>query len=84
MPLAVLGPSILSKGVGTGPIATHFDPACAQTMPRLSGFDHRPMAGRVVAGKLRQSDMIRTIQEIIDKMNKREQQVATHRPKVEK
>ena len=35
LPLAVLGPSVLSKGVEIGPIATHFGPACAQTMPRL-------------------------------------------------
>ena len=37
LPLAVLGPSILSKGVETGPTATQFDPACAQTMSRLPG-----------------------------------------------
>ena len=37
LPPAVLGPSILSKGVGTGPTATQFGPACAQTMSRLSG-----------------------------------------------
>ena len=37
LPPAVLGPSILSKGVETGPTATQFGPACAQTMPRLSG-----------------------------------------------
>ena len=34
---AVLGPSILSKGVETGPTATQFGPACAQTMSRLTG-----------------------------------------------
>ena len=33
--LAVLDPSILSKGVETGPTATQFGLACAQTMPRL-------------------------------------------------
>ena len=33
----VLGPNILSKGVETGPIATQFGPACAQTMSRLPG-----------------------------------------------
>ena len=32
---AVLGSSVLSKGVKTGPTATHFGPACAQTMPHL-------------------------------------------------
>ena len=32
---AVLGPNILSKGVETGPTATQFGPACAQTMSRL-------------------------------------------------
>ena len=35
LPPAVLGPSILSKGVETGPIATQFGPACAQIMSRL-------------------------------------------------
>ena len=34
---AVLGSSILSKGVETGPIATQFGPAYAQTMSRLPG-----------------------------------------------
>ena len=34
---AVLGPNILSKGVETGPTATQFGPACAQTMSRLPG-----------------------------------------------
>ena len=33
----VLGPNILSKGVETGPTATQFGPACAQTMSRLPG-----------------------------------------------
>ena len=37
LPLAVLGPSILSKGVETSPTATQFGLACAQTMPRLLG-----------------------------------------------
>ena len=37
LPLAVLGPSILSKGVETDPTATQLGPACAQTMPRLLG-----------------------------------------------
>ena len=37
LPPAVLGPSILSKGVETGLTATQFGPACAQTMSRLSG-----------------------------------------------
>ena len=34
LPPAILGPSVLSKGVKTSPIATHFGPACEQTMPR--------------------------------------------------
>ena len=46
----VLGPNILSKGVETGSTATHFDPACAQTVPLLPSFDHIPMAGRVITG----------------------------------
>ena len=33
----VLGPNILSKGVETGPTATQFGPACAQTIPHLLG-----------------------------------------------
>ena len=69
-----LGPNVLSKGVGTGPTATYFNPACAQTIPRLPGFYHKPMAGRTTVGKLWQENMIKTIQEIIDKMNKRERQ----------
>ena len=36
LPPVVLGPNILSKRVETGPTATQFDPACAQTMPCLS------------------------------------------------
>ena len=71
LPPAVLGPSVLSKGVGTGPTATHFGPGCAQTMPRLPGFDHRPMVGRTAVGKLRQVNLIKIIQEIVDRMNKR-------------
>ena len=35
LPPVVLDPNILSKGVETGPTATQFGPACAQTMPRL-------------------------------------------------
>ena len=35
LPPAVLGPSVLSKGVEIGPIATHFGPACTQIMSRL-------------------------------------------------
>ena len=35
LPPAVLGPSILSKGVETSPTATQFGSACAQTMSRL-------------------------------------------------
>ena len=35
LPPTVLGPNILSKGVETGPTATQFSLACAQTMPRL-------------------------------------------------
>ena len=34
---AVLGPSVLNKGVETNLIVTHFGLACAQTMPRLPG-----------------------------------------------
>ena len=34
---AALGPSFLDKGVGTGPTATQFGLACAQTMPSLPG-----------------------------------------------
>ena len=34
---AILGPSVLSKGVEIGPIGTQIGPACAQIMPRLPG-----------------------------------------------
>ena len=37
LPPAVLSPSILSKGVETGPTATQFGPACVQTMFCLPG-----------------------------------------------
>ena len=37
LPPVVVGPNILSKGVKTGPTATQFSPACAQTMPCLPG-----------------------------------------------
>ena len=55
----VLGPNVLSKGVETDPAATHFDPACAQTMPRLPDFNHRPMVGRDATGKLWQANIIK-------------------------
>ena len=71
MPPTVLSPNVLSKGVGTDPTVTYFSLACAQTIPYLPGFYHRPMAGRIVAGKLRQANMIKKIQEIIDKKNKK-------------
>ena len=53
-------------------------------MPRLPDFDHRPVAGKTVVGKLWQTNIIKITQEIIDKMNKRERQEAPRRPKVEK
>ena len=37
LPPTVLGPSILNKGVETGPTTIQFGPACAQTMSRLPG-----------------------------------------------
>ena len=37
LPPAVLGPSILSKGIETGPTATQFGLVYAQTMSRLLG-----------------------------------------------
>ena len=37
LPLAVLGPNILSKEVETGPIATQFGLACVQTMHHMPG-----------------------------------------------
>ena len=61
LPLAVFGPNVLSEGVGTGPIVTHFGPACAQTMPRSPEFNHRPMAGRTTMSKLWQVDIIKMI-----------------------
>ena len=80
----MLGPNVLSKAVGIDPTTTCFSPACAQTIPHSPGFYHRPMAGRTTVGKLRQANMIKTIQEIIDKMDKRERQATIRRPKVEK
>ena len=53
-------------------------------MPHLLGFDHRPMASKAAAGELRQENIIKITQEIVDKMNKRERQEAPRRPKVEK
>ena len=35
LPLAILSPSVLSKGVETGLIGTQIGPVCVQTMPRL-------------------------------------------------
>ena len=37
LPFAVLGPSVLSKGVKIGPIGTQLGPAYAQTIPHLPG-----------------------------------------------
>ena len=37
LPSAVMGPSILSKGIETSPAAAQLGLACAQTMPRLLG-----------------------------------------------
>ena len=37
LPPAVLGPSVLSKGVETGLTGTQLGLACAQTIPRLLG-----------------------------------------------
>ena len=53
-------------------------------MPRLLGFDHRPMAGKIAAGKLWQANTIKITQEIVDKMNKKERQETPRKPKVVK
>ena len=37
LPLAVMGPNILSKEVEIGPTATQFGPTCAQTISHLPG-----------------------------------------------
>ena len=37
LPPMVLDPSVLSKGVETGPTGTQLGSACAQIIPRLSG-----------------------------------------------
>ena len=47
-----LGPSFLNKEVGTGPTRTHYDPACAQTTPRLPGFGYMSMPSRTAIKKL--------------------------------
>jgi len=70
----VLSPNVLNKGVGIGLTASYFGLACLQTIPHLPGFYHRPMTGRTAACKLRHANMIKTIQKIIDKMNKMERQ----------
>ena len=61
LPLTVFDPNVLSKGVETSPIVTHFRPACAQTIPRSSEFSHRPMTGRTTVSKLWQIDIIKMI-----------------------
>ena len=61
LPSLVFGPNVLSKGVETGPIVTYFGLACAQTMPRLPEFNHRPMTGRTTISKLWQTDIIKMI-----------------------
>ena len=61
LPLTVFDPNVLSKGVETGPIVTHFGLACAQTIPRSLEFSHRPMAGRTTMSKLWQIDIIKMI-----------------------
>ena len=40
-------------------------------MPRLPGFDHRPMAGKTAVGKLWKTNIIKITQEIVDKMKKK-------------
>ena len=37
LPLTVLGPSVLSKRIETGPTGTQLGPACVQIIPRLPG-----------------------------------------------
>ena len=37
LPSAVMGPSMLGKGVKTSPATAQPELVCAQTMPRLSG-----------------------------------------------
>ena len=61
LPPAIFGPNVLSKRVKTGPIITHFDPACTQTMPRSPEFNHRPMAGKTIMNKLWQANIIKMI-----------------------
>ena len=66
--------SVLSKRIETGPIATHFNSAYAQTIPLLLDFNHIPMTGRVVMGKLWQTYIIKITQAILDRINEMEQQ----------
>ena len=56
-----IGLNVLSKGVKTGPIVTHFGLACAQTVPRSPEFNHKLMAGRTTVSKLWQADIITMI-----------------------
>ena len=60
---AVFGLNVLSKGVRTGPIITHFGLACAQTVPHSPKFNHMSMAGRITVSKLWQTDIIKMIYE---------------------
>ena len=63
LPPAVFGPNVLSKGVRTGLIITHFGLACAKTVPHSPKFNHRSMAGRITVSKLWQANIIKMIYE---------------------
>ena len=51
LPPAVLGSSVLDKGVGINPIATYLGLACAQTTLPLPNFGHMPMTSGTAMGK---------------------------------
>ena len=61
LPPAVFGPNVMSEGVRTGPIVTHFGLAYAHTMPHSPEFNHKPMVDRTTMSKLWQADIIKMI-----------------------
>ena len=65
LPHAILGPSVLDEGVGTGLIVTHLGPACTQIMPRLpKNLGHVPIIGRAAMGELWQADVMKITKDI--------------------
>ena len=56
LPPAILGPNVLDKGVGIGPIVTHLGLACTQIMAHLPKFwshthSRQSYYGRVIGSR---------------------------------